>query len=203
MPPGLDTLATGFHADQAHTVEWNVIVENAHRIGAATDACEHRIRLTANHFRHLREAFLADDRIKIAHHHRVRMRSRHRTDNVKGALDIRHPVAHGFVQCIFQRFRSAVDGYHGRAQQLHAIDVLRLALYIFATHVDHAFKTVARRDGCGGNTMLAGAGFRDHAALVHATRQQSLPNGIVNFVGTGVIQIFPFQENLRTAQLIR
>ena len=55
------------------------------------------------HLRHLLARLETDYRLKISHHHRIGMRSGYGTDDVKGVFDVGHPVAHRFVQRIFQR----------------------------------------------------------------------------------------------------
>ena len=103
MPSRIDAFATGFNADQPHVGVGNVVVENAHGVRPAPHAGENYIRLASDHLWHLRKAFFADDRIEIAHHHRIRMRPGHGADDVKSIFHIRHPVAHRLVQCVLQR----------------------------------------------------------------------------------------------------
>ena len=50
-------------------------------------------------------------------------------------------------------------------EQLHAIDVGRLALDVLAAHVDDAFHAVAGGDGRRRDAVLAGAGFGDDRGL--------------------------------------
>ena len=50
--------------------------------------------------------------------------------------------------------------------------------------------------------MLAGAGFGDHAGFTHAFGHQALADGIVDFVGTRVIQIFPLEIDLCSTDLL-
>jgi len=45
--------------------------------------------------------------------------------------------------------------------------------------------------------MLPGAGLGDHPSLAHTHCQQGLAKGVVNFVGAGVVEIFPLQVDLR------
>src|SRR5947207_211153 len=47
--------------------------------------------------------------------------------------------------------------------------------------------------------MLAGAGLGDNATLAHATRQQYLSDGVVNFVRAGVKQILALQIDAGSA----
>ena len=54
---------------------------------------------------------------------------------------------------------------------------------------------------CRGDAVLSRAGFRDHALLAHAHREQSLPERIIDFVRAGVQQIFALQINRAAARL--
>ena len=51
--------------------------------------------------------------------------------------------------------------------------------------------------------MLPRAGLRDQPRLPHLLRQQGLAQHVVDLVGPGVVQILPFQVDLRAAQLLR
>jgi len=70
------------------------------------------------------------------------VRAGDRADDVEGVLDVRDPVAQRFVERILQGLRAALDRHHGRAEQVHAVDVGRLALHVLAAHVDHALEAV-------------------------------------------------------------
>ena len=54
--------------------------------------------------------------------------------------------------------------------------------------------------GCS-HAMLAGAGLGDQMPLAHAAGQQDLAQDIVDLVGAGVVEVFPFEVN-REAQLL-
>ena len=49
--------------------------------------------------------------------------------------------------------------------------------------------------------MLTSTGLGDDSLLAHPQRQQSLTDRIVNFMGTGVIEIFSLEPDLRTATM--
>ena len=89
-------------------------------------------------------------------------------------FDAGHPVAHGFVDGVAKRTRAAGDRPHFGAEQLHAEDIRRLAADVFLAHVDDAIKTEVGTGGGGGDAMLAGAGFGDHALLAHPEREERL-----------------------------
>ena len=196
-------LARGLYADQAHLRVADVGVENAHRVRAAAHAGNHRIGLAPGHLGHLQLAFLADDRLEIAHHHRIRMRAGDRAEDIEGVLDVRHPIAHRLVQRVLERFRARFDGHDIGAQQLHAIDVLRLALDVLRAHVHDAFHAETRGDRGRGDAVHAGPGFRDHALLAHVAREQRLADGVVDLVRAGVVQVLALEIDLRAAEHLR
>ncbi len=204
VPAGIDAVAGGFNADQLHGFIVDIRVKDAHRVRSAAHARDHRIRLTANQLGHLHLAFVADHALEIADHHRVRVRTGHRAEDVEGAVDVRDPIAHRFVQRVLQGPRAGFDRNHPGAEKLHPIDVLRLALDVLRAHVDDAFHAVARGDGRGGNAVHAGAGlgndFGNHARLAHAFREQRLADHVVHLVGARVVQVFALQEYLRAAE---
>jgi hypothetical protein len=194
MPSPAASTPTSLHAGVV-----DVRIEDAHRVRAAADAGDHVVGLAAGDLGHLHQAFLADHGLEVAHHHRIRMRAGHGADDVEGVFDVGDPVAHRFVERVLQRLRTRLDRHHGRAQQLHAVDVLRLALDVLGAHVDHAFEAEARADGGGGHAVLAGAGLGDHARLAHAAGQQRLADHVVDLVRAGVVQVFALEVDLRAA----
>ena len=124
-------------------------------------------------------------------------------DDVERRVDVRHPVAHRLVQRVLQRLRSRFDRHDGRAEQLHPVDVLRLAPHVFGAHVDDAFHAEARGDRRRRDAVLAGAGLGDHAPLAQALREQRLADAVVDLVRAGVVQVLALQPDLRAAELAR
>src|SRR5690606_34410584 len=198
---GFDTVAGSFNTYQLHAVVADVRVENTHGVGTATHRRQHIIWLPTYVFLHLLDAFGADNGLEVAHHGRVRVRPRHRANNVKRILDIGDPVAHGFIERIFKGARARIDRDHLGAQQLHSVYVLSLTANVFTAHVHHALKPVARRYSGRGHAVLTGAGFGNNARLAHATCQQNLANAVVDFVGTRVIKVFTLEPDLGTSEL--
>ena len=55
----------------------------------------------------------------------------------------------------------------------------------------------------GRNPMLTSAGFGDHTLLAHAEREERLADRVVDFVRTGVIEVFTLEPDLRATTLLR
>jgi hypothetical protein len=127
------------------------------------------------------------------------MRAGHGADDVEGVVDVGDPVAHGLVERVLERLRTRGHRHHGRAEQLHAEDVDRLALDVGRAHVDHALQAQPRRHRGAGHAMLAGAGLGDDAGLAHALGQQGLADGVVDLVRAGVVQVLALEQDLRAA----
>jgi hypothetical protein len=72
-------------------------MEEAHRVGAAADACNERVGKAALRLQHLLAGLAADDRLEIAHHRRVGVRPRDGADHVKRVVHMRDPVAQRLV----------------------------------------------------------------------------------------------------------
>ena len=60
--------------------------------------------------RHLRARLLADDRLELADHQRVGMRTEHRAEQVIRLGDVGDPVAHRLVDGVLQRPAPASTG---------------------------------------------------------------------------------------------
>ena len=130
------------------------------------------------------------------------MRPDHRTDDVKGVADVRHPVTDGLVGRVFQGAGAARHGDDLGPQQLHAEHVQRLPPHVFLAHVDDASEAEQRRRRRRGDAVLARAGLGDDALLAHAFGEQCLPDGVVDFVRARVVEVFAFEVNLRAAAVV-
>ena len=130
------------------------------------------------------------------------MRAGHGADNVKGVVDIGHPVAHCLVQCILERAGTGGHAAHLGAQQFHPEHVDGLAVNVGLAHVHHALLVQAGCHGGRSHAMLAGAGLGNHPFLAHVVRQQTLAHGVVDLVRAGVVQVFALEQYARTATLL-
>ena len=95
------------------------------------------------------------------------------------------------------------DGDDLRSQQPHPVDVQGLALGVLLPHEHHALHAHQGGGGGGGHAVLPRAGLGDQASLAHLLRQQRLAQHVVDLVGTGVVQVLPFQIDLSAAQVLR
>src|SRR5690606_28548581 len=193
----------GLDAHQLHLLIGNIRVENAHGIRTAAHRRHHVVGLATRVLRHLLKAFVADDGLEIAHHAGVRVRPGHRADDIERVFDVGDPVAHGFVERVFQGTRPGLHRHHGGAQQLHPIDIGRLAPHVFTAHVHHTFHAIAGRDRGRGNAMLARAGLGDDARLAHVAGQQRLANAVIDLVCARMVEVFALEPDLRAAQFAR
>ena len=108
--------ASRFHSDHLDIFVFDEIVEEADGVASATDAGHEHIREPRFFFQDLCARFAADDRLKIANHQRIRMRPKHRAQHVIRRADIRHPIAHRFVDGVFQRLTSGRNRNHARTE---------------------------------------------------------------------------------------
>ena len=149
---------------------------------------------------HLFARLVADDRLEVADHHRIGMRTRDGADAVEGIGNVGHPVAQRLVHRILERVRSRHDRTHFGAKRPHAQHVRLLPLDIDRAHIDHALQSELRAHRGGRNSVHAGAGLSDHPRLFHAARQQDLAEHIVHLVRAGVIKVLALEIDLRAAR---
>ncbi len=145
----------------------------------------------------------ADYCLKITHHRGIRMRAKNGTEQIVRVANIGDPVAHRFVNGIFERAAAGLHADDLRADHTHAGDVERLPRHVFRAHVDDTFKAEMRCHRGGGDSVLPRARFCDDARLAHFHGQQALADGVVDFVRAGVQQIFALQINARSAEFFR
>ena len=192
--------ASGFDADQLYFFILDEFVEDADGVRAAAHASNDCSWQLAFGFQNLCARFMADDFVKVAHHGGIGMRSQHAAQKIMRGADVGDPVAHGFVDGIFQRARAGIHAADFGPQQAHAEDVQFLAAHVFGAHVDDAFEAEQRAHcGCG-YAVLAGAGFGDDASFAHALDQQRLADAVVDLVRAGVEQVFALEINFCAAK---
>ncbi len=193
--------AASFDANHFHFRVAQKSVEEADGVGSAADAGEEMRGQALFHGENLLASFASDDGLKIADHGRVRMRAEHGAEQIVRGAHVGDPIAHGFVDGVFQRAATGVDGDDLGAEHAHARDVERLAGHVFGAHVDDAFEAEVRGDGGGGHAVLARPGFCDDARLAHFQREQALADGVVDFVRAGVQEIFALEVGARAAEM--
>ena len=94
------------------------------------------------------------------------------------------PVAQRFVGGILERAGAGVHRHHCGAQELHAVDVERLARDVLRAHVHDALEPEPGRHGRGRDAVLPCPGLGDNPMLAHPAREQHLADGVVDLVGS-------------------
>ena len=91
VAPAFDAVPGGFDADQLDLAILDEGVEDADRVGAAADAGDDGVRQRADRVQHLRARLPPDDRLEIAHDHRVGVHAGDGAEDVEGGLDVGRP----------------------------------------------------------------------------------------------------------------
>ena len=78
-------------------------------------------------------------------------------------------------------------------EHAHAFDVDALAFDVERAHKDDALHAHQGTSRGGGHTVLAGAGLGHDASLAHVAGDENLPEGIVDFMRTGVVEVFALE----------
>ncbi len=143
-------------------------MKNSDGIAATAHAREHNVRQALLGLLYLRARFFPDELVEFAHHQRIRMRPQCRAQQIMRGRDVRHPVAHGFADGVFERPASVRHAHHFRAQQPHAEHVEPLPPHVLFAHVNHALESEKGAHGSGGHAVLSRAGLGDDALLSHA-----------------------------------
>src|SRR5262249_10932427 len=162
-----------------------------------------RIGQTAFSRVYLITRFTANNRLKITHHGRVRMRSSDGADAVERVADIGYPIAESLVHGILERMRAGNDRPHFRSKYFHAQHIRFLPLDIERTHIDDAWQPKFGTQSGGSNAMHAGTGFGNDALLAHAQSQHDLAKHVVHFVRAGMIEYFPLEIDFGAAAMLR
>ena len=203
MHPRGDPEPRRLDADQAYAPVVAERVKDPHGVAAPAHAGDDAVRQASFLPEDLPLRFAADDALEVPDHHGVGVGARDGADDVEGVAHVGHPVPHGLVHGILQGCRPGRDGDHLGAEDFHPQDVGGLAADVLLAHENAALHPEERGHGGRGDPVLAGARLGDDAALSHPAGKQSLAEGVVDFVGARVVQVFTLQVNLRPAQLCR
>lgn len=202
MIPRIQALTGRFDPDDFHGKVLHKGIKETDGIRPAPNRRHHIIREPAFFLQDLGSGFPADDRLKMADHQGVGMGPHRRPKQVK-AVGVPGEIHECLVHRFFQRAVPGRGGDDLGPEQLHAEDVERLALHIQFAHKNQTFQSHERRGGGGGHSVLPGPGFGDDLLLPEAFRQQDLAQGVVDLVGSGVVQVFPLEVDLGSAHLVR
>ena len=161
-------------------------VEHPDRVRAAADAGDADLWEPTLDGEDLLAGLVADHALEVAHELGVRRGPDAGADQVVGRLDVGDPVADRLARRLLQRPRAELDGAYLGAEEVHSLDVGRLAAHVLGAHVDDAVEPEARADGGGGDAVLAGAGLGDDPLLAEPAREHGLAEGVVELVSAGV-----------------
>jgi len=200
MIPEPGPLAERFHAVNIQRVSQEG-GEHAHRIAAAAHAGAHRVRKKPRHFHELLPGFHADAHLEIAHHLREGVGAYHGTDAVNGILITVQVGIKGGIHGFLQALEAVRDGHHLGAQDFHAGDVGGLLGNVHRSHVNLTLQAEEGGSRSQGHAMLPGARFRNDAFLAHVFGEKAFTHAVVQLVGARMVQVFPFQVNLGSAQV--
>ncbi len=198
---GEDPLAAGFDADHADGGVLEEGVEEADGVGAAADAGDEEVWEALFAFEDLAAGLVADHPLEVTDHDGVGVGAIGGAEDVVSGADMGDPVAHGLVDGFLEGLLAGLDGDDLRAEHFHAEDVEGLAFAVDGAHVDDALEAEHGGDGGGGDAVLAGAGFGDDAGFAHAAGEEDLAEGVIDFVGAGMEEVFAFEVDAGAAQV--
>ena len=119
-----------------------------------------------------------------------------------GVADIGHPVTHRLVDRILEGRLSGGDADHLGAEEAHSGDIQGLTLHVDRSHVDPAGKSEARGGRGRRHAVLTRPRLGYDPLLAHAACEEDLTEGIVNFMRSGVEEVFPLEVDLRAAEFL-
>ena len=129
------------------------------------------------------------------------MRAHRRPNEVEGVLGMAAPVADGCAAGITQRHVSRSHRMHFCTQHLHTLYIRVLAFHIGSSHEHLTVHAHQSTDRSRSHSVLSGSRLAGNAGLAHLLCQQDLSDGVVDLVGTRVVQVFTFQIELATIAL--
>ena len=173
------------------------MVEGADGVGAAAHAGQHRVGEPALLLQQLCLDLPGDDRLEVPHYGGEGVGAHDRAQAVVGVLDPAGPLPEGGGAGVLQGASPLSDRHYLRTQKAHPVDIESLTDGVLLSHKDHALHAEQGGGGGGGHPVLSSAGLGNEAAFAHLFGQQGLAQHVVDLVGAGVVQVLPFEINLR------
>ena len=146
--------------------------------------------------------FLTDTVLEVTDHQRERMGTGSCSDTVNSILIFFRVRHKGGINSFLERPETETDRNDVCAEHLHTGDVRSLFCYVDLAHVDITFKTEISGSCRQRHAMLAGSGLGDQFLLAHVFGKQAFTHAVIELMGAGMVQIFPFQVDLGPSQKI-
>lgn len=199
---GVPAMAASLRQDNLDAFVVHVVVDGACGVAATADAGHEVVRIVASGlFLQLPLYFLRDDALHACHEVGVGVGPHGGTYDVESVGGMAAPVAYGLAAGVGEGHVAGAYRVYLGAQHLHALYVGVLTLDIGGTHEYLALHAHQGAYGGGGHAVLAGTGLGNDARLAHLLGQQNLTDGVVDFVCSGVVEVFTLQIQLATVLL--
>ena len=173
--------------------------EGTDRVAPPADARADHVGKESRRFLELFARLESDARLEIAHHHGEGVRPQRGTDAVDGVFIVFSVRFESGVDRFFQGAQAAFHADDFRAENLHSRNVRRLLRDIDFPHVDFTFQSEMRGGSRERDPMLTCARLGDETFLAQVFRQQPFSHAVIEFVRSGMVQVFAFQVDLACA----
>src|SRR5207302_3132434 len=110
----LRAAAARFDADHLDLFVSDEVIKQTDGIASSANARNEYVGQPSFFLQNLSSHLTTDHGLKITDHERIRMRPKNRAKHVVSRTDVCYPIAHGFVDGIFQRLASSGYRYHAR-----------------------------------------------------------------------------------------
>ena len=147
----------------------------------------------------LKLGFFSYDSLQVTDDHRERMGTNDRSDPEKNMFWILEKTRKCSIHRILERLRSASDWDDGSSQEFNFLHIGSLFGDIYSSHEDltrHS-KEGTRSGKC--YTMLPSSGLGDDLSFPHLFGNQDLTDTVIDLMGSGMIEVFPFEINFCSA----
>ena len=184
---GVYAATRGFTADEAHAAIAYKVIKRPYRVTAAAHAGDDCGGQPVLLFEDLGARLARNYRLEISYYCGKRVGAHNRTEAVVRIRNAVSPLAHALVDGVLQGLSARSYGVNTRAEQLHAVDVERLADGVLLAHVNFALhaQQSRRRGGC--HAVLTRARFGYQPLFAHFFGEQRLTERVVYFMRARVV----------------
>src|SRR5574344_1158099 len=129
------------------------------------------------------------------------MRTYGRTYDIESVGWMATPVADSLVGGVFESPVARLHRSYLRSKHFHSFNVGVLALHVESTLIHHARHVHQCAHRSRSHTMLSSSRLGDDTFLSHFLGQQNLTDGVVDLVGTRMVEVLALQIELASIAL--
>lgn len=198
----VNTISSSLNSDESYRQVLGEGVEHSNAVGASSDTSNNNIGKLSAELLELGLGLVSNDGLESTDNSGEGVRTYGGSNDVVGGGESGDPSTKGLVDGITKGASSSLDSNNGGSEKLHTEDVESLTTDVLSPHVDGTLETELSTNSSGGDSMLSGSGLGNDLLLSETTCQKNLSKGVVDLVGSSVVEVLTLQPDLSSSTVL-